>query len=62
MQAYICTVCDYLYDEESSNKNKNGIGITFEDLDENWFCPNCGVRANEFKPVDSDRTPDIPSL
>ncbi len=60
MQAYVCTVCDYEYDDQSADKNLEGNSIAFEDLGEDWLCPNCGVRANEFKPVDSDRTPDLP--
>ncbi len=60
MQAYVCTVCGYLYDNESADKNHEDISMPFEKLDDEWQCPNCGVRANQFKPVDSDRTSDIP--
>ena len=34
MQAYLCTVCDYLYDDESADKSQDGLTISFEDLDE----------------------------
>jgi rubredoxin len=61
MTAYLCTACGYLYDDETAEKNKEDRPIPFEELDETWQCPNCGVRANEFEPVDSDRTPDAPA-
>ena len=52
MKAYICTVCSFLYDEENAEKNIEDNIIPFQDLNSEWICPNCGVTANFFKPVD----------
>lgn len=61
MQAYYCTVCGYLYDDETADKSVEGKAIPFEELDPDWICPVCGVSAEVFKPFDSDRTPDVPT-
>lgn len=61
MKAYICTVCGYLYDEESAKKNVEGVSIPFEDLEDDWICPICGVDQDLFVTTDSDRTQDLPS-
>lgn len=61
MQAYMCTVCGYLYDEESADKNIEGTLIPFKELDTEWVCPICGAKQDLFDPVTSDRTPDIPT-
>lgn len=60
MDAYICTVCGYVYDDESAAKTESGELITFKDLPEDWVCPNCGVGMDLFEATDSDRTPDVP--
>ena len=43
MARYICTVCEYVYDEEKGEK-RMGIdeGTKFQDLPESWKCPVCG--------------------
>jgi rubredoxin len=60
MQAYECTVCGYLYDVQSAERDTEGNLISFTDLDPDWICPVCGVRLDLFRPVDSDRIPDTP--
>jgi rubredoxin len=62
MKAYICTVCSFLYDDESAEIGPDGKLMPFSELDyEEWSCPGCGVKANLFKETDSTRTADIPS-
>ncbi len=61
MQAFSCTVCAYIYDDATADKSLEGTPISFPDLDEEWRCPNCGVRPNMFKQIDSDRPPQVPS-
>jgi len=43
MQKYICDVCGYLYDP-SENDN-----IPFEDLPDDWVCPECGAGKDKFE-------------
>jgi rubredoxin len=52
MTKYICTVCDYVYDPAVGDPD-NGIaaGTAFEDLPEDWVCPDCGVEKEEFEAV-----------
>jgi len=49
-QKYICTVCDYIYDPEVGDAD-SGIapGTAFEDLPEDWECPDCRVSKEDFK-------------
>jgi rubredoxin len=39
MQAYICTICGFLYDDESAERSPEGKLIIFQDLDFEWVCP-----------------------
>ncbi len=60
MKAYICGVCGYLYDDESAEKNQEGIIIPFEELPTDWVCPVCSVKPDLFQETKSDRVPDFP--
>ena len=42
MAKYICDICDYVYDE-----SKEDAG--FDDLDDDWTCPDCGAGKEEFR-------------
>jgi len=59
MRSYICTICGFLYDDESADIGPDGTRIAFEDLDQEWNCPGCGVKGNLFKIADSGRPPDL---
>jgi rubredoxin len=54
MDKYECTVCGYIYDPEEGDP-EGGIepGTPFEDLPEDWECPNCGAPKSDFKIVKS---------
>jgi len=49
-QKYICTICDYIYDPKVGDPN-SGIspGTAFEDIPEDWECPDCGVSKKDFE-------------
>jgi rubredoxin len=49
MTKYECNVCGYVYDPEIGDP-ENGIpsGTLFEDLPEDWVCPECGVGKENF--------------
>jgi rubredoxin len=59
MQAFMCTVCGYLYDTQSADRDVENNVMQFQDLDPEWHCPVCDVRSDLFQPVDSDRVPDV---
>ena len=50
MEKYECIVCGYIYDPAKGDPD-NGIasGTTFEDLPDDWVCPDCGVGKSEFE-------------
>lgn len=42
MAKYICTVCQWVYDEEKE-------GTKFNDLPADWTCPVCGAGKDAFE-------------
>ncbi len=53
MSKYVCNVCGWEYDEEVGDI-ENGIepGTKFEDLDDDFVCPLCGVGKDDFSKED----------
>ena len=49
---YRCTVCGYIYDPEKGDPD-NGVkpGTRFEDLPDDWKCPECGVGKERFEGI-----------
>ena len=47
-----CTACGYVYDPAVGDR-ENGIapGVAFENLPEDWVCPQCGVGKDFFQKV-----------
>jgi rubredoxin len=46
MQKYQCLACGWIYDP-AENDN-----IPFEELPEDFVCPECGVGKDMFEPID----------
>lgn len=42
MAKYECTVCGYVYDEETEGKK-------FSELPDDWVCPECGAGKDAFE-------------
>ena len=53
MKKYKCLICGYVYNPAAGDPD-NGIeaGTEFEDLPDDWVCPECGVGKDEFEPVE----------
>ncbi|MBI5778428.1 MAG: rubredoxin [Planctomycetes bacterium] len=52
MAKWKCKVCDYIYDPEKGDPDNNiPVGTSFEDLPDDWVCPECGVGKEEFEKV-----------
>lgn len=51
-QKYVCTVCGYVYDPALGDP-EHGVapGTPFEQLPDNWACPDCGVPKADFEPM-----------
>ncbi len=49
-QKYICTICDYIYDPALGDPDSGVVpGTAFEDIPEEWECPDCGVSKSDFE-------------
>ena len=52
MEKYRCTVCEYVYDPEKGDPDNDiDPGTAFEDLPDNWVCPECGVGKDMFEKI-----------
>ena len=53
MKTYQCVVCGFVYDE-SIGMPEEGIpaGTRWNDIPENWECPDCGVSKADFEMVE----------
>lgn len=50
MAKWECVICGYIYDEELGDPD-GGIapGTCWEDVPEEWLCPECGVTKEDFR-------------
>jgi rubredoxin len=50
MEKWVCTVCGYVYNPAEGDPD-NGIspGTAFEDLPDDWVCPDCGADKDMFE-------------
>lgn len=48
-----CTTCGFVYDPEIGDPD-GGIDpeTDFDDLPDDWACPDCGAPKDQFEPVD----------
>ncbi len=50
MGKWICTVCGYVYDPGLGDPDDDiDPGTSFEDLPDEWVCPDCGVGKDMFE-------------
>jgi rubredoxin len=54
---YVCTICGYVYDPAVGDP-ESGVdpGTAYEDLPEDWICPDCGAPCDAFIPEDPDES------
>lgn len=54
MARFRCPSCDYVYDEDTGAPREGWpAGTPFDEIDEDWPCPDCGVREQQdFEPVE----------
>lgn len=50
---YVCVVCGYIYDEAQGDPD-GGLppGTRFDDIPDDWICPECGVTKDDFEPLE----------
>jgi rubredoxin len=53
MKTYMCVVCGFVYDE-AQGLPQEGIapGTRWEDIPENWKCPECGAAKADFEMIE----------
>ncbi|NOZ83583.1 MAG: rubredoxin [Epsilonproteobacteria bacterium] len=50
MDKYRCTVCDYVYDPKVGDPDNDiDPGTSFDDLPDDWVCPDCGAEKELFE-------------
>ena len=53
MQQYQCTSCGYIYDPRIGDEEHGVVaGTPFEELPDEWVCPECGADKELFKALD----------
>jgi rubredoxin len=53
MKKWRCVVCGYVYDPEKGDPDSDiQPGTPFEQLPDDWECPVCGVRKDEFEEIE----------
>ncbi|MDP6951911.1 MAG: rubredoxin [Alphaproteobacteria bacterium] len=52
MQKWICLSCEWVYDPAVGCPDDDiAPGTPFEDLPDDWTCPECGTPKSNFAPV-----------
>lgn len=53
MRKYKCRFCSHVYDEALGDVETNiAAGTKFEDLPEDWGCPECGGTKDDYELID----------
>lgn len=49
---YECIICGHIYDPAIGNQDSDiAPGTPFEDLPDDWVCPDCGAEKSDFVPL-----------
>src|SRR5689334_25342739 len=58
---WICESCGFIYDPAVGDPD-GGIppGTSFEDIPGDWFCPVCGARTSDFRPLEPGEASESP--
>ncbi len=61
MSKWECIVCGWVYDEETGDPD-SGIapGTKWEDIPEDWLCPDCGVGKEDFELIEQSEPSAVP--
>ncbi|MDX1504681.1 MAG: rubredoxin [Spongiibacter sp.] len=53
MAKYECIVCGWVYDEEVGDPDSGiAAGTPWEEVPDEWLCPDCGVEKVDFMLVE----------
>jgi len=49
---FLCVVCGFIYDEAKGDPDSGlAPGTKWEDIPEDWSCPECGVTKADFEEI-----------
>lgn len=50
MDKWQCVLCGYVYDPDVGDPSQDvPPGTAFEDLPDDWTCPDCGAEKSDFE-------------
>ena len=50
MKKYVCELCGYVYDEAKGDPDEGiSAGTKWEDVPDDWVCPDCGAGKDAFE-------------
>ncbi len=53
MKKYSCDICGYVYDPATGDPdNAVAPGTAFEDVPDDWVCPDCGADKTMFTAIE----------
>ena len=52
-KVWMCIICGWMYDEEKGAP-EDGLapGTRWEDVPEDWYCPDCGAGKEDFEMIE----------
>jgi rubredoxin-NAD+ reductase len=55
MKRWECIVCGFIYDEiEGWPEDGIAAGTRWQDVSEDWLCPDCGMSKSDFEMIEID--------
>lgn len=53
MKKWQCLICGYIYDEQEGAAEEGlAPGTRWEDIPDDWICPECGVGKSDFEMIE----------
>lgn len=61
MSKWECIVCGWIYDEKVGDPDSGIVaGTRWEDIPDDWLCPDCGVGKEDFEMIEKSEESDLP--
>jgi rubredoxin len=52
-KTWVCLICGYIYDEEQGAPEEGlAPGTRWQDVPEDWLCPECGAHKTDFEMIE----------
>ena len=61
MARFECIVCGWIYDESKGDPEHGvPVGTLWQDVPEDWLCPDCGVGKEDFEAIKEESVAAVP--